>query len=545
MGIRILPYRGGYRHYWYGEYREGGRLHQVRLSVKIAGVPPKSLSIKDEGSVLYEKSKAKALAEFEAFENERKRKGSSERLMEELIASKTGKKIVYHKVKDIGILWNSLPRDKPLSAGRISNNLHMAAEFAAFCPCEYIYEVTTNDVKGFLEWLKSQGLAWTTIKSKMSFLSGAFEKFYRGEANPFAQVIKRNTDVSAKTIHRIPLTNEQIEALREAARGDELLYPLVECGLATGARLVDIVHLKKTDIDLKEGFITYVAQKTGTVCDIPLFDDFRIVCEGIMATSDPSEPYLFPEAVHLYETNRTGLCDRGKRLFAKALFNDIGEKPKPTIVINGKPKERMPAAKVYSLVDKQRFMPAKKERMKAVYDKYIVQGLSYRQIEKELEIPRSSISGYLQVIERLTGDTLIRFDATHGHIADKLEMTRRHREGAKRAVSVFGWASLRATFCRLAIERGVDEKMIMRAAGHANFKTTMTFYDNPTRAHQREVMKAKMSATAIGHMASPVATTILDMVSRLPIEQQRLLATKLEKSLGNINGETKQLSVPA
>ena len=112
-------------------------------------------------------------------------------------------------------------------------------------------------------------------------------------------------------------------------------------------------------------------------------------------------------------------------------------------------------------------------------------------------------------------------------------------------MSVFGWASLRATFCRLAIERGVDEKMIMRAAGHANFKTTMTYYDNPTRAHQREVMKAKMSATAIGHMASPVATTILDMVSRLPIEQQRLLATKLEKSLGNINGETKQLSVPA
>lgn len=38
MGIRILPYRGGYRHYWYGEYREGGRLHQVRLSVKIAKV---------------------------------------------------------------------------------------------------------------------------------------------------------------------------------------------------------------------------------------------------------------------------------------------------------------------------------------------------------------------------------------------------------------------------------------------------------------------------------------------------------------------------
>ena len=107
MSIRIVPYRGGYRPYWYAEYKENGKTHQIRLTERIAGVPPKSLSIKDEGSVLYEKSKAKALAEFEAFENERKRKGSSERLMEELIASKTGKKIVYHKVKDIGILWNS------------------------------------------------------------------------------------------------------------------------------------------------------------------------------------------------------------------------------------------------------------------------------------------------------------------------------------------------------------------------------------------------------------------------------------------------------
>ena len=129
--------------------------------------------------------------------------------MEELIASKTGKKVTYHKLKDLGNLWNGLPRDKPLSEGRIANNLHVAAEFANFCKCEYIYEVTEKDVKGFLDWLKAQGIAWTTIKSKMSFLSGAFGKFYRGETNPFSLVIKRNTEVDAKTIHRCPLTNEQ------------------------------------------------------------------------------------------------------------------------------------------------------------------------------------------------------------------------------------------------------------------------------------------------------------------------------------------------
>ena len=547
MGIRILPYRGSYRPYWYAEYKENGKTRQIRLTEKIAGVPPKSLSIKDEGSVLYEKSKARAQAEFEAFENERKRKGTSERLMEELIASKIGKKVVYHKLKDLGTLWNGLPREKPLSDGRIANNLHVAGEFANFCKCEYIYEVTEKDVKGFLEWLKGQGIAWTTIKSKMSFLSGAFGKFYRGETNPFSLVIKRNTEVDAKTIHRCPLTNEQIEALRDAARGDDLLYPLVECGLATGARLVDIVHMRKDNIDFREGFVNYVAQKTGTVCDIPLFDEFRKVCETIITSSDPSEPYLFPEAVAMYDTNRTGLCNRGKRLFAKALFKGIDKSPKETIVIDGKPKVPLSVSEVHALIDKQGYTATKGDRMKSVYDMYIVQGKSYRQIEKETGVPRSSITDYMKTIEKLTGDTLIRFDAKHGYITDKLDMTRRHREGVKRAVSIYGWASLRSTFCRLAIERGVDEKMIMRASGHSNFKTTLTYYYNPTRTHQREMMKAKMAATAIGHSADTtyLTTSIMGMVNRLSKNQQMLLAENLKAVLKNDTNTTKRLSVSA
>ena len=183
--------------------------------------------------------------------------------------------------------------------------------------------------------------------------------------------------------------------------------------------------------------------------------------------------------------------------------------------------------------------------MKSVYDMYIVQGKSYRQIEKELGIPRSSITDYLKTMEKLTGDTLIRFDAKHGHIIDKIEMTKKHRDGVKRAVSIYGWSSLRSTFCRLAIERGVDEKMIMRAAGHSNFKTTMTYYDNPTRAHQREAMKAKMAATAIGHSATSLATTIMDMVSRMSRDQQALLAGKLNSFLENGTDNLKQLTVSA
>lgn len=530
MGLRIIRYKDGYRPNWHAEYKENGKIKTIKLTEEIKGTPPPSLSIKDEGSTLYEKSKARALAEFEKFMEERKQKGTSEQLLEKLYASKTGTEASYPLLKDLGVLWNNLPREKPLSEGRIANNLHVAQEFASHCKRTYIYEVTEHDVKAFMDWLKGQGFAWTSIKSKLSFLSGAFGKFNRGKVNPFSLVIKRNTDPSAQTIHRVPLTNGQIEALRDEAKGDELLYPLVECGLATGARLVDIAHMKKENIDLREGFITFTAQKTGTVCDIPLFDEFRKICEGIINSSDPDEPYLFPEAAFMYDTNRSGLVDRGKRLFANALFKDIGKTETPTLIIDGKPKEPLAAYEVYTLIDKYGDSPSQRDRLKTIYDLYIVKGKSYRQIEDELKLSRSYISHCLKLIENLTGDKLIRFDEKHNHIVDKLAMTRKHREGAKRAVSIYGWACLRSTFCRLAIERGVDEKMIMRAVGHSNFKTTMTYYDNPTRTHQREQMKMKMAATAIGHSTtpSPTAANLLDLINKLSPEQQALLAENLK-----------------
>lgn len=547
MGIRLIPYKGGYRPYWYAEYRENGRRRQIRLSERVMGTPPKSLSIREEGDTPYERSKARAEAEFETFEAERRRKCDRERLMEELVAAKTGERAVFHRLEDIGRLWNELPREVPLSELRMAGNLRMAKQFADFCGHRYLYEVKASDVKGFGDWLREQGYAWTTIKGRMSFLSGAFNRFNQGGTNPFRQVIRRRNDAESKTIHRNPLTNEQIEALREEARGDELLYPLVECGLATGARLYDIAHMRKDSIDFREGFVTYVASKTGTRCEIPLFDEFRRVCECIVNSSDPDEPYLFPEAAYLYDTNRTGLSYRGKRLFAKALFKDIGEKPEPTDVIDGKPRERRTAAEVYSLIDQRHYKPSKAERMKDIYEMYVVQGKPYRQIEAETRLPRSSIADYMREIERLTGDGLVRFDISRGHIVEKLEQTRVRRSETSRAVSVYGWASLRATFCRLAIERGVDEKMIMLAAGHSNFRTTMTYYDNPTRTHQRELMKARMAATAIGRKAepTPLAESIHGLVDRLPPELQKALEANLRAVLGDGGEGTVQLPVTA
>ena len=80
--------------------------------------------------------------------------------------------------------------------------------------------------------------------------------------------------------------------------------------------------MKKMSIDLRQGFVTFVAAKTTTRCVMPLFDDFRAICEDILTTSDPEEEYLFPEAAMMYLYNRSGIVRRGKLLFAHALFGD-------------------------------------------------------------------------------------------------------------------------------------------------------------------------------------------------------------------------------
>ena len=83
MGIRIIKRRKTYRRWWYGEYREGGKLHRVKLDVRVAGKPPLSFSNKDEGDTLFEASKAKAQRAFEDFMLSRQQKASTFSLNDE------------------------------------------------------------------------------------------------------------------------------------------------------------------------------------------------------------------------------------------------------------------------------------------------------------------------------------------------------------------------------------------------------------------------------------------------------------------------------
>lgn len=109
MGVRIIRKGKTCRRWWYGEYRDGGKLCRIKLDVRVSGKPPSTFSTKDEGDTLFEASKAKAQKAFDDFMLSRQQKGNAEGLLESLIAAKTGEKVSYVRLSALSDLWNGHP----------------------------------------------------------------------------------------------------------------------------------------------------------------------------------------------------------------------------------------------------------------------------------------------------------------------------------------------------------------------------------------------------------------------------------------------------
>lgn len=501
MGLRIKKYGDGYRANWYAYYSDRNQKREICLDVRIAGTPPASLSVKDKGDAVFERSRNLAQAKLDEILVALRQKGVAENVMERIIESKTGAKIVYHRLDELGKLWNGIGRPQELSEGRQAENLFITKEFAGFCKKKYLYEVTEADAERYFKWIREK-LAWSTVLGHMSYLSGAFKRFLPpGANNPFATIVKRNNKKEAATIHHETLTDDELAKVYATAREskDEFLYPLVVCAACTGARLKDIANLQWINVDLNDGVISFNAAKTGTRCDIPLFPELRKVCEELWEKREPGEIYVFPEAANMYKYNRSGLVRRGKLLFAKALFwGDASAKNDVTEIADGKPVTPLTPAETFPRIETMECSENVKAKARDFYERYAVRMQSIRQIENETRISRSTVSDVLKKIESHIGQKIIRFDETAPRPRHFLGQTRIARGGNKRSVSIYGWHSFRTTFCVQAILHHVPEALIIKAVGHTTFKTTNEYYNNPKRECVKKVWMQAMGTTMIG-----------------------------------------------
>ena len=72
---------GSVRNSWYGRYEVNGKRFYLNLGVKVAGNPPASLSLREQGDARFEVSRGEAIAKLNSIIEEARSKQNSTRIL--------------------------------------------------------------------------------------------------------------------------------------------------------------------------------------------------------------------------------------------------------------------------------------------------------------------------------------------------------------------------------------------------------------------------------------------------------------------------------
>jgi integrase len=318
---------GSLRPNWYGRYEINGRLVRPNLFIKIAGTPPASRSLRDEGDGAFERSRATAQAKLDGFVEEARTKQGSVRLVEKLYEIKTGEAIRSILLANLPEEWAKIARKRKPNARYASQCQSTLKRFAEFVHQENlktveIAHVTRTAARSFMDAESSRGVTAKTWNDILKLLRATFKYLLpAGAINPFSDLPTRETE----TIFRKPYSPEELAAIVDAARTDEFIRPLLVTGICTAMRRGDCCLLQLKDVDLQRRFITVKTAKTGQTVSIPIFpmlyDELKLATKN----QKSNDGFVFPEQARMYQENPDGITWRVKKVLAAAGFRDEEE----------------------------------------------------------------------------------------------------------------------------------------------------------------------------------------------------------------------------
>lgn len=301
--------------WWYGRFQVNNRRFCVPLGVEVRGnVPP---SLKQEGDVAFERSRAKAQSELEHFAAEAHSKAVAERHLEKLYEIKTGESIGSVSLDKMADAWDNLPNKRNRSPRYIELAHSVFAHFVKLLADNYSSAKTMTDVtpkiaRAFLDAEQAKGVSGRTWNSKLILLRSAFRRLSREAGlatNPFAGIPTKEED----TVHRQPFSQEELKKIIDSA--DDFIRPILVTGICTAMRLGDCCLLKWQDVDLDQGFVVVKSSKTGETAEIPLFPMLRAEIEK---QPRADSKYVFKEQAAMFEANRYGITKRTHKAFKAA-----------------------------------------------------------------------------------------------------------------------------------------------------------------------------------------------------------------------------------
>ena len=316
-----LEMRRGKSKWWYGRVTMNGDDVVKNLGVEIKGAVPPSL--KQQGDLPFERSRAKAQAALENLQLDFKKRATSEELVQTIHEIRTGARVSSIPLTEIAPKWKALPRRRPLSPRYVKQAESWTNTFVEFLKENHpavreMADVQSAMARDYFKCEEKRSISPKTHNNTLIFLRSCFEALREDAGipkNPFAGIPTKEED----TVFRKPFDAEELAAIVEAAKNEPFVQPIIITAVCTAMRRGDCCMLLKTAVDLPGRFIRVKTSKTGELVQIPIFP----LLHDVLAKLQPNDtPYVFPEQATKYQVYPDFITDRVRRVMRTAGFFD-------------------------------------------------------------------------------------------------------------------------------------------------------------------------------------------------------------------------------
>ncbi len=495
MGLEMKP--GS--QWWYGQYRENGKLRQFRLETPIEGVRPAKLT--GVGDRVFERSRGAALKEFRDTLKSLRGDPMAEKAVQRLVEIKTGRVAEFPKVADLPALWDALPRRREPDARYAEQCKGVLRRFAEYLavrtpPVVEFVKVTPDTARAFMDAEAARGLAPKTWNDTLKLLRTIFKRVHpqlNDGSNPFHGLITKATE----TVNRDPFPIPVLKAILDLSKEDPFIRPIIVTGICTAMRRGDCCLMKWDDVDLEEGYITVKTSKTGETVDVPMFPMLKDLLRAAVAKQaedGQKSVYCFPDAAAMYEKNPDGITWRVKQVLAASFRRHAAEAGKAFPEVPADEVRRRGLAYLETLDGSKR-----NRHMREIFDLYMA-GKDINEVMVGTGLSRGSVSGLLNDIEQHIKCVLVR-GKVRGTVAELLQEGR--GENGDRRASVYDFHSFRVTWITLALAAGVPLELVQRVTGHRTVEIVLKHYFRPGRDDFRETIMSAMPELLTAPTAAP------------------------------------------
>jgi integrase len=450
MAIEIRRDKNGNlkSNWWYGSYQVNGKRRVVNLNVKIMGEVPHSL--REDGNAAFEQSRGQAQLALERHQRKAMTQKSTTAQLEQLYEIRTGETVGRVALSEMENKWLITPHARNRSERYVEQSGATIQQFIKYIHDHYPSVTSLDQITRMMAeaWLTSLNtLSPATYSDKLVLLRSVFKllKHSAGMAwNPFEGLPTRKR----QTIHRKPFTPAELKKIMEKA--DPLVRPIIITGICTAMRRGDCCLLKWADVDLKHGFVSVKTSKTGEMAEIPILPLLRKELVGAaqsrgaitvnVAEADGKgkaapvmdadlSQYVWPEAAHMFLTNRYGITYRTSKAISDAKIQDTKAKVSDTRMASvkdfhslrttwitlalsaGVPMELVRRVSGHTTTDvvlKNYFRPGRKDFKKVIagaMPALLTQGTIDVEAEEIPETPSQALEKALQMLEEMTGKT--------------------------------------------------------------------------------------------------------------------------------------------